>query len=177
MSAWPVWGCLHFCGMWMALSIPASAWLYSDWDPLSRLHLFKISSFLSHSWENLRDSWQRGMLPWKSHCLYISFHWPYQQPLTQVYEKQSTFPFGHWKTWGWIMSCLWSAGNASYIFHDVLTTLFTIMTKKCWIKSEIKYKYFIKCLHWTCLSIQPHFLLSHGDLVFYSHYNELHAVS
>ena len=35
------------------------------------------------------------------------------------------------------------------------------MTKKIWlIESEIKQKYSIKCLHWTYLSIQPHFLPS-----------------
>lgn len=59
--------------------IPTNAWLDSDWYPLSRLSVFKIFSFLSHSWEDLRGSQQHGMLLWKSHCPCISLRWPYKK--------------------------------------------------------------------------------------------------
>lgn len=138
-----------------SLPTPTSAWLDSARGSLRRLHISKIS--FSHCWEKS----QRLLTTWNASVTI---------PLP-LYSKK-------------VNSNVWNAVTISLWPLESLR-LKTVLSAKCWrcilmnfpwctwclvhnkclrnvciIESEIKHKYSIKCLRWTCLSIQPHFLLS-----------------
>lgn len=144
-----------------SLPIPTSTWLDSVWGSLpnklrrSRLPVSKIS--FSQRWENLRGSWQRGVLLWKFHYRYI------QKKVNSNIWNAVTVSL--WPLESWRLKTVMSAKCWRCILMNSPWCTWCLVHKKwlrnvCIIESEIKHKYSIKCLHWTCLSIQPHFLLS-----------------
>lgn len=138
-----------------SLPTPTSTWLDSAWDSLCRLPISKIS--FSWCWENLRGSWQHGVLLWKSHYPYIQ-----KKVNSNIWN---TVTISLWPLESWRLKTVMSAKCWRCILMNSPWCPWCLVHNKwlrnvCIIEAEIKHKYSIKCLHWTCLSIQPHFLLS-----------------
>lgn len=121
--------------------------------------------------KNLRGSWQHGVLLWK-------FHYPYikKKINSNIWNAVtiSLWPLESWRLKTVVSAKCWRCILMNPPWCTPCFVRNKWLRNVCIMESEIKHKYSIKCLHWTYLSIQPHFLLS--PLEPFTRYNELHAV-
>lgn len=152
-----------------SLPTPTSTWLDSAWGSLCRLPISKIS--FSQCWEK-----SQRLLTTQSASVKIPLPLYSKKDKLKHMKRSHYFPLATGKLEA---KTVVSAKCWRYILMNPPRCTPCLACNKwlrnvCIMESEIKQKYSIKCLHWTCLSIQPHFLLS--PLEPFARYNELHAV-